>query len=72
MDGERMKRVDLLRNLARRRNCGSRLCRNPAHHLPAVQPAPPQEARSMSQRDVQARRSGLALLALWMEGGRLS
>jgi hypothetical protein len=43
--------------------------RDAAHHLPGVQPASQEQDRPVSERDVQAGRDRLALLALQHERG---
>jgi hypothetical protein len=62
-------------NEIRRRNSGQARHSGPAdggqsaHDLPRVQPHPTQETRSMSERDVQAGRAGVDVLALRLERG---
>lgn len=52
------------RNSQQARNNGSAAGRHGSDNLPGMQPRQEEEARPMSQRDVHAGRSGLALLAL--------
>jgi len=53
-----------IRNSQTARDIGSQAARKPAGDMPRVQPAPAQEKRSVSERDVQAGRGAMALLAL--------
>ena len=55
---------DSLGNLRAARDYRETASRNAADDLPAMFETPAQEARPMSQRDVQAGWRGLALLAL--------
>ena len=57
------------RDSEKARHIGSAGSGHSANNLPGVQPTPAQEARSMPQRDVQAGRAGLDVLALRMERG---
>lgn len=56
-------------NPARRGDHPAQARGNAAHDLPGVQPASQEQDRSMPERDVQAERDRLALLALRNERG---
>lgn len=57
------------RDTARRQDHGEAPERHNPNNLPGMQPRQAQQQRPMSQRVVSAGWGGLALLALWMEGG---
>lgn len=60
----RSENENSIRNSQAARDLGSQAARKPAGHMPRVQPAPAQEKRPVSERDVQAGRGAMALLAL--------
>lgn len=53
-----------IRNSQQARDQRPQAERNGSDNLPGVQPAPAEEKRSVSERDVQAGRGAMALLAL--------
>jgi len=57
------------RNSGQARHTAAPGHRNATHDMPGVQPAPAQENRPMPERDNQAGRGGVGMLALRMERG---